>query len=110
MFMGSIMLFDSPDPALRASMQVVIPVVLVTALFFIVGIWLSIRSLAKKPVSGQPGLLGEEGDARTAINAQGGQAFVAGAHWSAVADIPIPGGARIKVVQIKGLTLKVEPK
>ncbi len=108
MFIGSVMLFDSPDPALRASMQVVIPVVLVTALFFAIGIWLSIRSLARKPVSGQSGLVGEEGDARTPVDARGGRVFVAGAHWSAVAEAPIPVGARVRVTGVKGMTLKVE--
>jgi membrane-bound serine protease (ClpP class) len=108
MFFGSIMLFNSPDPALHASMQVVIPVVLVTTLFFVIGIWLSIRSLASKPVSGQAGLIGDEGEARTVISARDGQVFVAGTHWNAVADAPIAEGARIKVIQIKGMTLKVK--
>ncbi|MCG2681770.1 MAG: nodulation protein NfeD [Kiritimatiellae bacterium] len=108
MFIGSIMLFDSPDPALRVSMQVVIPVVLVTTIFFMIGVWLSIRSLARRPVSGEAGLIGQEGDARTAINAKSGQVFVSGTHWNAVASAPITEGTRIKVIQVKGMTLKVE--
>ncbi len=109
MFIGSIMLFDSPDPALRVSMQVLIPVVVLTSIFFVIGVWLSIRSLARRPVSGGEGLVGQEGEARTDLSARGGQVFVAGTHWNAVADVPIAGGARIKVVQVKGMTLKVEP-
>jgi membrane-bound serine protease (ClpP class) len=58
MFIGSIMLFNSPDPAMRASLQVIIPVVLVTAIFFIIGIWLSIKTMRKKPVTGDIGLIG----------------------------------------------------
>jgi membrane-bound serine protease (ClpP class) len=108
MFIGSIMLFDSPDPALRASLQVIIPVVAVIAIFFIIGVILSVAALTRKPVSGQPGLVGLEGDARTAITAKDGRVFVAGTHWSALSDAPIAEGARVKVVQVKGMTLKVE--
>jgi len=107
MFMGSVMLFNSPDPAMRASLQVIIPVVLVTAAFFIVGIWLSLKTLKTKPFSGDQGLLGQEGDARTAVNRDGGRVFVAGTHWSAWAETEIAEGTKIKVVEVKGMTLKV---
>ncbi|MDP2807980.1 MAG: nodulation protein NfeD, partial [bacterium] len=36
MFIGSVMLFNAPDPAMRASLQVIIPIVLVTAAFFVI--------------------------------------------------------------------------
>ncbi len=109
MFIGSIMLFNSPDPALRVSLQVLIPVVLVTTIFFIIGVWLSIKSLRKNPSSIDASLIGQEGDARTAVDAQGGSVFVAGSHWNALADTAIPQGNRVRVIQVKGMTLKVEP-
>jgi len=102
------MLFQSPDPAARVSLQVIIPVVLVCAAFFIVGVWLSLRSLRKKPVTGDQGLLWQEGDARTEITRDGGSAFVAGAHWSAWSNYTIPKGAKVKVVDVKGMKIKVE--
>ncbi|MBI5805458.1 nodulation protein NfeD [candidate division TA06 bacterium] len=108
MFMGSVMLFNSPDPAMRASLQVIIPVVLVTAAFFIIGVWLSIRTLRTKPFSGDKGLLGQEGDARTLVNKDGGSVFVEGTHWSAFSDEEIVQGSKIKVVEVKGMKLKVE--
>jgi membrane-bound serine protease (ClpP class) len=108
MFLGSIMLFNSPDPAMRASLAVIIPVVLVTAVFFIIGIWLSLRSMRKRPVTGDVGLIDLEGDARTRIDRKGGRAFVAGAHWSAVSSSEIEEGSRIKVVDVKGMTLTVK--
>jgi membrane-bound serine protease (ClpP class) len=107
MTIGSIMLFNNPDPALRASLQVIIPVVLVTGAFFVIGVVLSLRSMRKRPFSGQSGLLDKEGDARTPIDKDGGRVFVDGAHWSAVSDAPIPEGARIQVIGVKGMTLKV---
>ncbi len=107
MFLGSVMLFQTPDPAMRASLQVIIPVVLVTAAFFVIGVWLSIKTLRTRPVSGDQGLLDQEGDARTIVNKDGGRVFVAGTHWSACSDAEIAEGAKVKVVEVKGMKLKV---
>ncbi len=108
MTIGSIMLFNDPDPALRASLQVIVPVVLVTAAFFIVGIYLSIRALRRRPASGGEALVGQEGDARTPVDRNGGSVFVAGAHWSASSDEPIAEGRPVRVIEVKGMSLKVE--
>ena len=109
MFIGSLMLFNhNPDPAMRLSLQVIIPVVLITGTFFALGVWLSLKSMIRRPVSGIEGLVGQEGDARTAITSNGGTAFVAGTHWNAVADTEISVGRRVKVVTVKQMTLKVE--
>jgi membrane-bound serine protease (ClpP class) len=109
MFIGSVMLFNSPDPAMRASLQVIIPVVLVTTAFFVIGIWLSLRTLRNRPTTGDKGLVGQEGDARTNVDKNGGRVFVAGTHWSAWSESEIAEGAKIRVVEVKGMTLKVEP-
>jgi membrane-bound serine protease (ClpP class) len=108
MTFGSIMLFNDPDPALHASLQVIVPVVLVTGAFFVVGVYLSIRSLRRKPTTGGAALVGQEGDARTAIGDTGGSVFVAGAHWNAFSDEKIAEGKRIRVIEVKGMSLKVE--
>jgi membrane protein implicated in regulation of membrane protease activity len=84
-------------------------VVLVTAAFFVIGVWLSLKTLHKKPFSGDKGLLGQEGDARTLINKDGGSAFINGAHWNAWSDTEISQGAKVVVVGVKGMKLKVEP-
>jgi membrane-bound serine protease (ClpP class) len=108
MFIGSVMLFNSSDPTMRASLQVIVPVVLVTTTFFAIGIWLSIRTLRSKPTTGDKGILGAEGDARTLVNKDGGSVFLSGAHWTAWADTEIVKGSKIKVVEVTGLKLKVE--
>ena len=108
MTIGSIMLFNDPDPALRASLQVIVPVVLVTGTFFIVGIYLSIRALRRKPTTGGESLVGQDGDARTPIDAKGGRVFLAGAHWNAFSDREIAEGKPIRVIAVKGMSLKVE--
>ena len=109
MAIGSLMLFNhNPDPAMRVSLQVIVPVVLITGAFFALGVWLSLRAMIRRPVSGAEGLVGQEGDARTAISGDKGTAFIAGAHWNAVSDRDIAPGARVKVVAVKQMTLKVE--
>jgi len=108
MTIGSIMLFNDPDPALHASLQVIIPVILVTGAFFIIGVALSVRAMRSRPVSGKGALVDREGDARTVVNRDGGRVFVEGTHWSAVSDEEIPEGRRIKVLGVKGMTLKVK--
>lgn len=107
MFIGSLMLFNYDDPAFRVSLLVIIPVVLAVGLFFFLGTWLSIRALFRKPASGSSGLIGEKGDARTAVDLNGGQVFVAGAHWNAVAEMSIAAGSRIVVKSVSGMTLQV---
>ena len=76
--------------------------------FFALGTWLSLMSLRRKPVTGAAGLIGQEGDARAPIGAAEGSAFVAGTHWNATADSDIPAGAKVRVVGVKGMSLKVE--
>jgi membrane-bound serine protease (ClpP class) len=108
MFIGSVMLFESPHTTLRVSTQVILPVVLVTGALFILGAWLSIRALRRRPTTGEAGLIGQEGEARTAVTGAGGSVFVAGAHWRAVAAAEIPAGARVRVKGSRGMTLEVE--
>jgi len=107
MFIGSLMLFDYENPAMRVSLQVIIPVVLAMGLFFLLGTWLSIRSLFRRPVSGATGLIGEKGDARTNVDSNGGQVFVAGAHWNAFSQTPISSGSKIVVTGVDRMTLNV---
>lgn len=109
MFIGSMMLFNlNADPAMRVSFQVIIPVVLITGAFFVLGVWLSLKAMVRQPVSGAEGLVGQEGDARTAVTPEGGHVFAAGAHWNAVADTDIPAGRRVKIVAVRQMTLKVK--
>ena len=108
MFIGSMMLFQAPDPALRVSLQVIIPAVLATGAFFVLGIGLALKDMRRRTVVGDKGLLNQEGDARAPVGPNGGTVFVAGTHWNAVAGTDIPQGAKIRVVEVKDMTLTVE--
>jgi len=105
--LGSIMLFDSPLPFLRASLTVIIPTVLVAAGFFIFAVTMTVKAHRAKPATGKEGLLGEVGKATTRI-APEGKVFVHGELWNAYADGIIEEGQKVRVVKAEGLWVKVE--
>lgn len=105
--LGSIMLFESPLPYLRASFSVVIPTVLVTAAFFIFAMTMAIKAQMAKPATGSEGISGETGVARTRLDPEG-KVFVHGEWWNAYSDEIIEEGEKIRVLKTDGLTLKVE--
>jgi len=105
--LGSIMLFDSPLPFLRASLTVIIPTVLVAAGFFIFAVTMTVKAHRAKPATGREGLIGELGTATTRI-APEGKVFVHGEFWNAYADGIIEEGQKIRVVKAEGLRVKVE--
>jgi membrane-bound serine protease (ClpP class) len=107
MLLGSMMLIDSPIPALRVSWVVILPVVAASALLFIVTVTVAVRVHRGRVDTGREGLIGLVGEARTDIGAKG-QVFVHGETWSAWSNEPVPKGERIVVVAVEGLRLKVK--
>ncbi len=106
MVLGSIMLIDSPIPALQVSLSVIIPVVLMTAAFFVISMYLYYKALQLKPITGMEGLVGEVGTARTDIENQG-KVNIQGEIWNAYSDEPISAGESVEVVSVSGLKLKI---
>jgi len=105
--LGSIMLFESPIPALRASLSVIIPTILVTAAFLVFAVTLALRAQMAKPATGSEGLIGEIGIARIQLDPEG-NVFVHGELWNAYSDTAIEEGEKIRVLKTDGLKLKVE--
>ena len=107
--LGSIMLFDAPELDLRVSWGVIAPTVGITACVFLFMIGAGIRALRSRSAVGAPALVGQVGVAREAL-APEGQVQVQGELWRAVArGAPVAAGARVRVVDVQGLTLTVEP-
>ncbi len=107
MIIGSIMLFESPAPFFRLSLYVILPAVIVTALFFVITFTLAFKAWKRKPVTGAEGIVGLEGIARTDIK-DDGMVYVRGEIWSAFSDELIRAGEKIKVEAVSGLRLKVK--
>ena len=109
LLLGSMMLFESPNPELRLSWKVLIPTVVLASSFFLVTAGLAFKAYRKKPATGSEGLIGMEGIAETDITPDG-KVFVHGENWNAWSDEMIARGAKVIVLEVKGLTLKVRKK
>jgi len=103
---GSIMLFDSPAPFLRASFTVIIPTVLATAGFFIFVFGAVLKAQLAKPTTGSEGIVGEIGVVKSRL-APEGKIFVHGELWNAYADEAIEPEEKVRVLKTDGLKLKV---
>jgi membrane-bound serine protease (ClpP class) len=108
MALGSIMLFDAPEIGFRVSWWVVLPTVGVTAGLLLFVVTAGLRALGARSALGPSALVGETGLVREALDPEG-QVLVHGELWRAVAPGgPLPEGARVRVVDVDGLTLTVE--
>jgi membrane-bound serine protease (ClpP class) len=88
---------------------VLIPAVTITSLFFAAVITMALKAQLRKKVTGSEGMIGAVGKAITDIQT-GGKVLVMGEYWEAWSDDPIAQGSSVKVLEIKGLKLKVEKK
>jgi membrane-bound serine protease (ClpP class) len=99
--LGSLMLIDTPDPALRISLAVIASTVISCAGFVVFCLWFITRSQQRRVTTGQEGLLGEHGQTVTTVHAAG-KVFVNGEYWDAFADQELPAGVEVEVVEVGG--------
>ena len=107
MFIGSLMLFESPLPFFKLSLKVILPGVILTTIFFTMTVFLVAKAYRRKPVTGSEGLIGMEGDAKTDIH-EDGQVSVHGEIWNAWSDVVISAGEKVIVEEMEHLKLKVK--
>jgi membrane-bound serine protease (ClpP class) len=107
MLFGSLMLIDSPFPFMRVSLAVIIPSVIFTALFFLFAVGMGVRAQRRRVTTGHEGLVGMEGVTHGAVGAEGGSVMVRGEFWNAVSEEPLADGARVEVIRVDGLQLRV---
>jgi membrane-bound serine protease (ClpP class) len=105
--LGSIMLFESPDPALRVSWSVLLPAVAVVSLFFIVVISIAVRAQMRRVITGGEGMIGAAGEAASEVFERG-KVIIRGEYWDACSKTPIAKGRPVKVVRVNGLKIEVE--
>lgn len=105
--LGSLMLFDTVNPLFKLSLSVVIPVTIVTALFFALLLRLAYKAHKRKPVTGVEELVGMRGVAKTDFHNKRGMVLVHGELWQAVSEDEIKKEQDIIVEKVEGLTLKV---
>ena len=106
--LGSLMLFESPDPTLHVSLQVIVPTVATLAGIILFVVQRALSAQRHRVTTGAQGLIGTMGVARTALTPDG-MVFVRGELWSATSSKTVPEGMKVRVTKIEGLRLFVEP-
>ena len=105
-FLGSIMLIDSDDPAMQISKMILYPTLGMTFLFSIGSIYLAKKAHQLVTTTGMEGLLGEIGVVKETLNPEG-RVLVHGEVWSAESDTVISVGEKVSVEVVKGLKIQV---
>jgi membrane-bound serine protease (ClpP class) len=107
MTLGSIMLFESPEPYLRVSWYIILPTVATTAGFFIFALSFALKAQIAKPTTGREGLIGLRGRVLIPLRPEG-KISVHGEYWNAESDEEIAEGEVVEVVAVSELKLTVK--
>lgn len=111
---GGILLVDHLDPAwfvepsFRISPALVVPTVVTIGGLMVYTVVRAAQGRREPHVVGPVGMVGERAQALTEISRAGGEVFVHGEIWHAVADRPVPRDHEVVVKDVQGLTLRVE--
>lgn len=105
------------DATVRLSWTAVLPLALLVAATTLGLAWRAGRLRRRTPSTGKEAMLGQVGQVVVTIGAGAepspGRVAVAGERWRAIADQPadqpIEAGARVRVIDVEGLTLRVAP-
>jgi membrane-bound serine protease (ClpP class) len=108
MIFGALFLVDGPIPQMRVNIWTALAASIPFGLIVIFLTTLSLRARGQRVTTGQEGMIGEIGIARTQLTPSG-KVFVHGELWNAVAQGDVAEGARVRVSAIDGLKLLVEP-
>lgn len=106
---GSIMLLDTSIPGYGIAWSLILAMSILSALFFFIVITLVLKSFKKNVVSGREALMGMEGEV-IEVSAQRMLIRVNGEIWQANSTHPLTKGQMVRVKNIEGLILSVEPK
>lgn len=105
--LGAILLFNSSY--MRVSLSLVTGLTLAISAFFIFAMSAALRARRAPAMTGQAGLVGMIGEARSTLAPQGA-VFVNGERWRAMSTSgPVAPGTLVRVVRVEGLRLLVEP-
>ncbi|MBZ5646842.1 MAG: nodulation protein NfeD [Acidobacteriia bacterium] len=108
MVLGALLLVDGPIPEMRVKLVTALAVSIPLALITVFLMTLVVQARRSKVVTGEEGLVGQVGEARSPLAPQG-KVFVNGELWDAVSPLPVAVGERVRVQRVDGLVLEVEP-
>lgn len=105
---GSIILFDTDVEGFQISMPLVITVGAAAGVLFSATIVLALRQRRRPVVSGREEMIGAVAEALETFD-QSGKVRTHGEIWSARTEQPVRSGQKLRIKNIRGLTLEVEP-
>jgi membrane-bound serine protease (ClpP class) len=106
--LGSLILFRSPEPALKLSLGIVATVAgffLAVTVFLLV---MAARNARLRVTTGREGLLGERAVVRVRL-APDGKVYLMGEWWNAISETPVEVGEEVEVTAVEGMLLRVRP-
>ncbi len=111
LLLGSLLLFDRAVPAVALSLKVVLPVVLVSAAFFLLLVGLGLKAQARRKVTGVDALIGEIGEI-VRLPADADEAYEAtvavfGELWQCRSEELLRRGQRVVVTACDGRMVTV---
>ena len=109
MILGIVILVDTDVPELQIGWGPAAAITLPFAAISVFLLQLAIRSFRYKVATGTEAMVGEVGEARSAVSPSG-TVFVHGEIWSARSRSAISAGDQVRVVSVDGMTLEVEPR
>ena len=109
LFLGSLMLIDSPLPELQVGLRMAAPMSIAMSAILLFLVRLGVQSQQLTTVTGERGMLGEPGRALTDLGpGREGRIRTRGEIWTATASEPISAGDAVRVTAVRGLVLTVE--
>lgn len=108
--LGSMMLIDSPLPALQIGLNLILPMTAAMAVIILFLVRLAVRAQRAPAVTGTAGMLEERGLALSSISPGGiGRVRAHGEIWTATSAEPITEGDTVRITDVQGLLLTVTP-
>jgi len=105
---GSLILFDSDIPGMNIGLPVIGGIATVGGLVIVAIAWLAGRSLRRPVVTGVQAMIGERAEVLEAFSGRGRIRY-GGELWNARSSSALQAGQIVRITQIDGLTLWVEP-
>jgi len=105
---GSIILIDTAAPGYGIDISVIATFAVASVLMFVVVIGMALKARRRPVVSGLEQMKGGEGVVVADFDDRG-VILIHSERWSARTTVPLTKGQRVKVTDVDGLTLQVEP-
>lgn len=107
---GSIMLMDTDVPGFQIAMPLIAALAVTTVVIMVFVVRMALQSWNTTIVSGQEGMEGATAVAIHDFDNGRGRVRVLGEIWQAESDEPVSENEVVRVLEVRGLTLRVKPE